>query len=820
MGQMKNYRELIKELPSNQVICTFGEFHPPSAAHELQVKAVKKLAEEYRSEHLVLVSSSLKEDFLPAEKKVQYMNLMFPGTTIKVTGKSIEESLIELSRKYKSVVLVISEDLTENFQKILRKANLPSVEIILAGNTDPDSNKLCESAKKGDYTKFKKGLPSSLRELDSRRLMNDIRLNMGLEMVREEVKFSVNDLRDKYFKGEIYHIGEIVESDSNVYQIIKRGSNHLLLQSEEGVKVSKWIQDVKTSTREFMLKEGVMQPSGTDQVVPAPTTPAVSANGIKFKDFKNLLDKKKKPEIDLDNLDAGIDQENSVDKYAAAAAQALSRAGGLMHEPTSTLDNRHRRIKYHLGEMHKINDKVEIIKGSHKGIQGHIGEIRHGSYKGAPKTFTVYHGEHGAVQVGKEHIKSVTEEVVDEAAPYYNKPSFLKKMSQMAKQERREREQREAEQKKPIKEDNGHYEDAEEHLSKANDADAKGDKPAFHAHMADHHDSLSQWHESKGRSASADKHAEKADYHSEKAEDLARGITETAYDAQNVHSHIRTMAPDLFKKLYGKTKEEMRQTIRSEAKNYEVEPSYPNIKLRSGALKHHEKGVKLDTEEGWEDHKMKDAKSPVWGAGTKSKEPLKGVDKVNVAGQEPHPEKWEEFKKKSVKEEQDQNFADLSEEDIDAMVESIQDEYDIINAYDDSELAIIDEETGEEILDEETIITEVLSRSERMRARVRFAKTKSKRERGAKIALKRTSSTVVINKRARRLAINLMKKRLLRGRNASSLSVGEKERIEATIAKRKPILNRLAMKLSPRVRQIEKARLSHHKFTQKSQQNW
>ena len=843
MGQMKNYRELIKELPSNQVICTFGEFHPPSAAHELQVKAVKKLAEEYGSDHLVLVSSSLKEDFLPAEKRVQYMNLMFPGTTIKVTGKSIEESLKELSRKYKSVVLVISEDLTENFQKILRKANLPSVEIILAGNTDPDSNKLCESAKKGDYTKFKKGLPSSLRELDGRRLMNDIRLNMGLEMVREEVKFSVNDLRDKYFKGEIYHIGEIVESDSNVYQIIKRGSNHLLLQSEEGVKVSKWIQDVKTSTREFMLKEGVMQPSGTDQVVPTATTSAVPVNGIKFKDFKNLLDKNKKPEIDLDNLDAGIDQENSVDKYADAAAQALSRAepdraGGLMHEPTSSVDNRHRRIKYHLGETHKLNDKVEIIKGSSKGIQGHIGEIRHGSYKGAPKTFTVYHGEHGAVQVRKEHIKSITEKTIDELTTHFltqyktaaaASAKAADSSGNYAKGDKRFKgivkatnKQFDNDLKKPsqVKEDNGHYENAEEHLSKANDADAKGDKPSFHAHMADHHDEMSQWHESKGRSASADKHAEKADYHSEKAADLARGIKEAAYDKENVHAHMRTMDPDVFKRLYGKSKEEMRQRITSEATNYEVEPTNPNIKLRSGALKHHERGVKLDTEEGWEDHKMKDAKSPVWGAGTKSKEPLKGVDKVNVAGQEPHPEKWEEFKKKSVKEEQDQNFADLSEEDIDAMVESIQDEYDIINAYDDSELAIIDEETGEEILDEETIITEVLSRSERMRAKVRFAKTKSKRERSAKLALKRTSSTIVINKRARRLAINLMKKRLLRGRNASSLSVGEKERIESMIAKRKPILNRLAMKLSPRVRQIEKARLSHHKFTQKSQQNW
>lgn len=63
----------------------------------------------------------------------------------------------------------------------------------------------------------------------------------------------------------------------------------------------------------------------------------------------------------------------------------------------------------------------------------------------------------------------------------------------------------------------GAYEKAEEHLSKANDADAKGDKKAFHAHMADHHDAMSEWHDSKGRSASADKHAEKADYHHEKS---------------------------------------------------------------------------------------------------------------------------------------------------------------------------------------------------------------------------------------------------------------------------------------------------------------
>lgn len=62
-------------------------------------------------------------------------------------------------------------------------------------------------------------------------------------------------------------------------------------------------------------------------------------------------------------------------------------------------------------EAHKIGDKVEVVKGSGKGITGHIGEIRHGAYKGAPKSFTVFHGEKDAIQVGKEHIKAVKEEL-------------------------------------------------------------------------------------------------------------------------------------------------------------------------------------------------------------------------------------------------------------------------------------------------------------------------------------------------------------------------------------------------------------------------
>jgi len=72
----------------------------------------------------------------------------------------------------------------------------------------------------------------------------------------------------------------------------------------------------------------------------------------------------------------------------------------------------------------------------------------------------------------------------------------------------------------------GHYEDADEHETKANDAHSQGDMLGYHTHMANHHDSMSQWHEEKGRGFHADKHAEKSDMHGDKATQIARGVTE------------------------------------------------------------------------------------------------------------------------------------------------------------------------------------------------------------------------------------------------------------------------------------------------------
>lgn len=157
---------------------------------------------------------------------------------------------------------------------------------------------------------------------------------------------------------------------------------------------------------------------------------------------------------------------------------------------------------------------------------------------------------------------------------------------------------------------------------------------------------------------------------------------------------------------------------------------------------------------------------------------------------------------KEAREEEDA----MTEEDIDDIVKSISDE-DILDTYDDDELKVVDDETGE-TLEESSEILEVLSRAERMKARVRFAKSKVKREIKARLALRRRSNNKTFANRARRAAIKAMKMKIAK-KPLSQLSIAEKERLERLVALRKKSIDRIALKLTPRIKQIERDRLIH-----------
>ena len=613
---MKDYRQLIKELPSSTIVCAVSEFNPPTIGHELLVKTVKKLAEQKGSDHVIYTSPS-KNSIIQEDKKEHYLNLMFPNTSFK-SITSLSETIKDLSQKYKHVVLVVGSEQSASLKKLVKESSF--IQIISTLDKDPDvnSSKMKSFATKGIFEEFKKKLPSSVRELDGRRLMNDIRITMGLEPIKEQLNLVKDTVREQYFRGEIFNVGDIVECNGEKLTVVKRGSNHLLLKEDSGKLVSKWIQDV-TPTEEKEMNEDL-----TDKTL-------------------KTNDKIKVARVIATML--GVDKAEATTNPELLVNTALRRIKSKTLNPEA---------------LNIVNKMLQLA--NQVGIQYDTNLI--------PQKLT------------QEETK------IEESTPYYNKSSFIKRMSRLAKQERIAREKKEA-----------------------------------------------------------------------------HGTNEPGHSLETTGSNT----------------------------------------LRKQKVKH-----------------QLGENAPV------------DVSKVNHAGDEPHDEEWEDTgicPVHNVKHGEEgcehtrdvlEKELDLTDEEIDHIINTTPDD-EFIDEYEDDEFGIIDPDTGEEYDEEECACTmeeqtilEVLSRTERMRARIRFAKSKAKRERKASIALRTRASTKTTNKRARRLAIKLMKKRLLRGRDYNKLSVGEKERVERVIQRRKAVIGRVAMKLVPRIRQVEKARLSHTKYTKGS----
>jgi len=589
MDRMKDYKQLIQELPSKTVVFAFGRFNPPTIGHELLVKAVKKLAQQKKADHVIYASRSqdAKKNPLSVDKKVKYLNLMFKGTNFAAAdadARTFIEVAKVLNKKYKNIVMVAGSDRVPEFTRLLnsyngKDFNFNTIEVISAGERDPDADdatgmsasKMRALAVKGDYAQFKKGLPSSVREIDGRRLMNDIREGMGLESIKEQINLVKGDLREKYFRGEIFNEGDIVECAGEHYTIVKRGSNHLLLKESSGTLVSKWIQDVTPTEQTEDMNENL-----TSKTVK--TSDALKVARV----IATMLG--------VDNAESSANPTNLINLGLRKV-----RSKSLNPEAVSVITR-----------MLKLADSVGV------------------KYDAALLPAKL---KEGVIQPnGTDKIEINTTPSITVVPP--------------------------------------------------------------------------------GK------------------------VGRTLHDKDD---QVRKM----------KIKHQLGESESVDMTDYEA-------------------------------------------------------DYVNNVGEED----------------------EISDEELDALADQINDIDDIMDAYDDEELSIVDSDTGEEVGPgeeelgvNEQVLSEVLSRMERMRAKVRMRRTQTKRTRRLQIALKRRSDTKTINKRSRRLAVKLMKQRLLRGRDPSKISVGEKERVERVIERRKKVLGRLAMRLAPRVRKIENARMSHSKYT-------
>jgi hypothetical protein len=108
------------------------------------------------------------------------------------------------------------------------------------------------------------------------------------------------------------------------------------------------------------------------------------------------------------------------------------------------------------------------------------------------------------------------------------------------------------------------------------------------------------------------------------------------------------------------------------------------------------------------------------------------------------------------------------------------------------------------------VIDEELTAADRMKKRMEFMKTKSKREIAARVARHRVSSPGKMKKRAIVHARELIMQRLLKGRSKSSLSAAEKSRIEGIVHRSKAAVIRISNRLVGKLRDLEKKRLMQH----------
>ena len=205
------------EKKGDTAVFTFGRFNPPTVGHEKLITAVQSVARQKGGDFFVYPSHSQdpKKNPLSQPQKIKYMKKMFPKykrNIVASTGKTALAIASELySKGYTNLVMVVGSDRVQEFQRILDRYNgedkahgfydYDKIEVVSAGERDPDAegvegmsaSKMRAAAVAGDFKSFRMGTPKTLSDADTKKMFNDIRKGMQLEVVKEGKKWKEID---------------------------------------------------------------------------------------------------------------------------------------------------------------------------------------------------------------------------------------------------------------------------------------------------------------------------------------------------------------------------------------------------------------------------------------------------------------------------------------------------------------------------------------------------------------------------------------------------------------------------------------------------
>ena len=256
----------------------FGRFNPPTTGHEKLLDTVAASSDD--GDYIIIPSRSQdkKKNPLDADTKVSVMRQMFPQHSERIVNDPQNRTIFDVLKKahmdgYAGVRIVGGGDRVAEFEKLSGNYNgklyqFDNLEVLSAGDRDPDgddvsgmsASKQRKAAAEGDFTTFRKGVPSSLNNKQTRELYNNIRAAMnikeGWNMWEIAPKFDWKGLRENFISDKIFRVGELVESVNTglIGKIIRRGTNHLICVTEDKIMFKSWIKDVTEAKKYTEVK--------------------------------------------------------------------------------------------------------------------------------------------------------------------------------------------------------------------------------------------------------------------------------------------------------------------------------------------------------------------------------------------------------------------------------------------------------------------------------------------------------------------------------------------------------------------------------------
>lgn len=249
----------------------FGRFNPPTSGHEKLLDTIKDTAAG--DQYIVYPSHSVdpQKNPLDSETKVLFMKKMFPDHANAIVYDPAIRTIFDALKQadvegYGSINIVVGADRQKEFENLANKYNgqlynFDAINVISAGERDPDAegvegmsaSKLRALAADGDFEAFKKGLPKAAKGVVARELFNTVQRSMataatteGVELWQIAPKYDSKTLRENYIHGNIFTMGSLVESlvTGLVGRIIRRGANHVIAVTNEGIMFKSWIRDL------------------------------------------------------------------------------------------------------------------------------------------------------------------------------------------------------------------------------------------------------------------------------------------------------------------------------------------------------------------------------------------------------------------------------------------------------------------------------------------------------------------------------------------------------------------------------------------------